>query len=551
MIRRVLVADRGDAARRVCATCRVVGIETVAVYSDADASGPHVVEADWAVHLPGNAPTATYQRGDLLIAAARRAGADAVHPGWGPLAADADFAAAVADSGLTWIGPPAKTLALLGDRWAVAAQLAEAGVAVLPPERVAVEQRDSARRLDVQVIVDSHGNTVVFGEREVSVQRRQRPLLAETPSPVVPPELREELTRTALAAVTALGYTGVATVELLLAADGNSYVTHLDPLLPAEHAATECASGLDLVRLQLLVAEGAPLPFTGAPPLRGHTIAVALRAEDPAYAWQPTAGPLHRFQLGPVKGEFRPLPAPGLRLDAATAGGGEISGRYDSTMATLTAWAPTRYEAARLLAGALARAHLHGLVTNRDLLVRVLRHPAFLAGAVDTGFLDTHPEVFAPLLSSVDGVRLSCLAAALAAASARRAAAPVLGGLASGWRNVPSGAQTAVYMGPMGTVEIGYRLDRAGELESWWVRAVDPEELDLAGLGQPSSLPDDHPPVALLSVTAEQVVLDVTGVRLTFSVHRVDEMSYVDSTEGSVVLAELPRHPVPAAIDDD
>jgi propionyl-CoA carboxylase alpha chain len=603
MIRRVLVANRGEVARRIFATCRLIGIETVAVYSDADAGSPHAAEADWAVHLPGNAPTATYLRGDLLIAAARKSGADALHPGWGFLAADPEFAAAVTDAGLTWVGPPAKTLALLADKGAVQARLAEAGLAVLPrhddpyqveqfpvlvkpvragdgrgvrlardadelAEAVASARREAAaaygdgsvyceqylspsRHLDVQVMVDTHGNTITFGERECSIQRHHQQLLAETPSPVVAPELREELATTAITAVTALGYIGAATVELLLAPDGGCHVLEVSPRLPAEHAVTECAVGLDLVRLQLLIAEGGPLPFTGAPPIRGHTIGVALRAEDPAYAWRATTGTLHRFTVEPVAGEFRPLPAPGLRLDGGVGDGCVVGGHYDSALATLVAWAPSRYEAARLLAIALARSRLHGVVTNRDLLVRVLRSPTFLAGAANTAFLDDHHEVFAPLLSSVDGVRLSCLAAALATAAARRATAPILATLPSGWRNVPSGAQTAVYNGPMGTVEIGYRLDRAEELESWWVRVVDPDEIDLAGLGQPSSLPDDHPPVAIVSADADQVALDVAGVRHTFSVHRVGQLSYVDSTEGSVVLTEVPRYPVPVPLDDD
>ncbi|HEY8474293.1 MAG TPA: biotin carboxylase N-terminal domain-containing protein [Natronosporangium sp.] len=603
MIRRLLVANRGEAARRIFATCRLIGIETVAVYSDADAGSPHAREADWAVHLPGNAPTATYLRGDLLIAAARKAGADALHPGWGFLAADPGFAAAVADAGLTWVGPPAKTLALLADKKAVQTQLTGAGLAVVPryddpyqvtefpvlvkpvragdgrgvrlarsaeelAEAVASARREAAtaygdggvyceqyispaRHLEIQVIVDSHGNTITFGERECSIQRHHQQLLAETPSPVVAPELREELTTTAINAVTTLGYVGAATVELLLAPDGKCHVLDVSPTLPAGHAVTECAVGLDLVRLQLLIAEGGPLPFTGAPAIRGHTIGVQLRAEDPAYAWRPSTGTLHRFAVDPVTSEFRPPPTPGLRLDSGVGDGVVVGGHYDSSMATLVAWAPTRYEAARLLAIALARARIHGVVTNRDLLVRVLRSPTFLAGAANTGFLDEHHEVFAPLLSSVDGMRLSCLAAALAAAADRRTNAPILASLPSGWRNVPSGAQTAVYNGPMGTVEIGYRLDRAGELESWWVRAVDPDELDLAGLGQPSSLPDDHPPVAIVAADAEQVALDVAGVRLTFSVHRVDQLSYVDSTEGSVVLTEVPRYPVPVPVDEE
>jgi propionyl-CoA carboxylase alpha chain len=197
-----------------------------------------------------------------------------------------------------------------------------------------------------------------------------------------------------------------------------------------------------------------------------------------------------------------------------------------------------------MLASALTRTQLHGVATNRDLLVRVLRHHSFRTGDLDTGFLDRRPEVFAPLLSAVDAVRISCLAAALAGAAGRRATAAVLGSLPSGWRNVPSGSQTAVYGGPAGPVEVGYRMNRHGELAGWWVRAVDPEELDLAGLGHPP-VTDDHPPVALVSATPGRVILDVNGIRLSLDVDRVGKVSYVDSAEGSVALTELPRFPEP------
>lgn len=198
-----------------------------------------------------------------------------------------------------------------------------------------------------------------------------------------------------------------------------------------------------------------------------------------------------------------------------------------------------------MLASALTRTQLHGVATNRDLLVRVLRHHSFRTGDLDTGFLDRRPEVFAPLLSAVDAVRISCLAAALAGAAGRRATATVLGSLPSGWRNVPSGSQTAVYDGPAGPVEVGYRMNRHSELAGWWVRAVDPEELDLAGLGQAPVL-DDHPETVVVAAGDERVVLDVNGIRLTFNVHRVGEVSYVDSPEGSVALRELSRFPLPA-----
>ena len=592
MIRRLLVANRGEIARRVFATCRLVGIETVAVYSDADADAPHVTEADYAVHLSGGTAESTYLRGDLIIAAARRAGVNAIHPGDGRLAEDPEFAAEVADAGMIWVGPPAKTLGTVQDKIETKAMVSEAGVPVLPtltdPEQVtefpvlikpaighggqgmrvvrdpvtlaeavaSTRQEtgdtvfcepfvENVRHIEVPIIADVHGAVVPFGERECSVQRRYQKIIEETPSPAVDPGLREELCRAAIIAVRAIGFVGLGAVEFLLDEVGDFWFLELTPTLQVEHAVTECVSGYDLVRLQLLVAEGGSLPMPGPPPIRGHAIEVRICAEDPAYAWLPASGTLHRFAVPDVAGSFRPLPQPGLRLDAGAMDGTVVGVHHDATLAKLIAWAPTRQEAARMLASALTRTQLHGVVSNRDLLVRVLRHQAFRAGDMDTGFLDRHPEVFAPLLSSVDAVRISCLAAALAGAAARRATAPVLQSLPSGWRNVPSGSQTAVYDGPAGPVEVGYRMNRHGELAGWWVRAVDPEELDLAGLGQAPTL-DDHPPTVVVHADGGRVDLDVNGIRLSLKVHRVGDVSYVDSPEGSVTLRELSRFPLPA-----
>jgi propionyl-CoA carboxylase alpha chain len=403
---------------------------------------------------------------------------------------------------------------------------------------------DRARHVEVQVFADTHGNVIPLGERECSIQRRHQKIIEEAPSPAVTPAMREELCAAAVSAARAVGYVGAGTVEFLLAPDGDFFFLEMNTRLQVEHAVTECVSGYDLVRLQLLVAQGQPLPIAAAPPVRGHAIEVRLCAEDPAYAWLPATGTLHRLRVPDVAAEFRPLAQPGLRLDSGVRDGSVVGVHYDSMLAKLIAWAPTRNEAARLLASALTRSRIHGVVTNRDLLVRVLRHPAFQSGDVDTGFLDRHQEVFAPLLSSVDAVRVSCLAAALAGSAARRESATVLRSLPSGWRNVPSGAQTVVYGGPAGPVEVGYRLDRRGELANWWARTVDPEDLDLAGLGQPP-VTDDHPPVALVSAAPDRVVLDVNGVRLTLDVDRVEDVSYVDSAEGSIALTELPRFPEP------
>ncbi|MFK3981733.1 acetyl/propionyl/methylcrotonyl-CoA carboxylase subunit alpha [Micromonospora sp. NPDC050397] len=632
MIRRLLVANRGEIARRIFATCRSVGVETVAVYSDADAHAPYVAEADFAVRLPGQTPAETYLRADLLVAAAGRAGADAIHPGYGFLAENADFATAVSDAGLTWIGPPAKVIAVMGSKIEAKALLADAGVPMLPtetdPDRVTefpvlvkasaggggrgmrvvrdaatlaeavasarheaaaafgdgtvfIERYvEQARHIEVQVFADSHGNVMPLGERECSIQRRHQKIIEETPSTAVGDELRARLSTAAMAAARAVGYLGAGTVEFLLAPTGEFYFLEMNTRLQVEHPVTEAVTGLDLVRWQLLVAEGGALPLaTGATvgaveahgPVEafgagtslagayssslllstGHSIEVRLCAEDPANVWMPATGTLHRFAIPGVTTEFTPVPTAtgraALRLDSGVRDGSVVGVHYDSMLAKLVAWAPTRAEAARLLASALSRAELHGVRTNRDLLVRVLRHPEFRGGAIDTGFLDRHPELFAPLLSSVEAVRVSCLAAALAGAAARRRSAPVLASLPSGWRNVPAGAQTSVYQGPSGPVEVGYRLDRTGALDTWWVRPVDPDELDLAGLHPTvAPLPDDSPLPVILSAEPDRVVLDVAGVRVAFAVHRVGAVSFVDGPDGSVTLTELPRFPEPA-----
>jgi len=587
MIRRLLVANRGEIARRVFATCRAAGIETVAVYSDPDAAGPHVREADVAVRLPGDSAAQTYLRPDLLIEAAHRAGADAVHPGYGFLAENAEFAAAVIDAGLVWVGPPPKAIAVMGSKLDAKALLTEAGVPVLPswtdpadvtdfpvlvkasaggggrgmrvvraaeelPEAMASAGREAlaafgdgtvfceqfverGRHIEVQVFADTHGTVVALGERECSIQRRHQKIIEEAPSPGVDDDLRASLAQAAIAAATAVGYVGAGTVEFLLAPDGRFAFLEMNTRLQVEHAVTECVLGLDLVRLQLLVAEGEPLPFTAAPIPRGHAVEVRLYAEDPGYAWRPSTGTLHQFAIEGTAA-FGPRPDPsGVRVDSGVEPGSVVTVHYDPMLAKVIAWAPTRLEAVRLLAGALSRARLHGVVTNRDLLVRVLRTDEFGDGTVDTAFLDRHAEVFAPLLSSVDGLRLACLAAGLAAAAARRTRAPGPG-IPFGWRNVVSAPQQITFETPSGPMDLRYRFGRDGGLAGWLAQAPGAE---------PPTGPDAE--VTLVSLTPDEVVISTAGLRHTFEVHRVADMSYVDSPLGSATLHEVPRLPVPTA----
>ncbi|MGW9198159.1 acetyl/propionyl/methylcrotonyl-CoA carboxylase subunit alpha [Micromonospora chersina] len=591
MIRKLLVANRGEIARRIFATCRALGVTTVAVHSDADADAPFVAEADLAVRLPGNTPAETYLRIDLVLDAARRAGADAVHPGYGFLAENADFAAAVTDAGLTWVGPPAKAIAAMGDKMAAKALLADAGVPMLPTwteadqvtgfpvlvkaaaggggrgmrvvrdaaglaEAVAGARREAAaafgdgtvfieryvergRHVEVQIFGDTHGTVVALGVRDCSVQRRHQKIVEEAPG-VLPPEVRERLHEAAVAAGRAVDYVGAGTVEFLLAPDGEVHFLEMNTRLQVEHPVTEAVTGWDLVRLQLLVAEGEPLPLTATPPADGHAIEVRLCAEDPAQGFRPATGTLHRFAIPGVAGEF--TPTKGLRLDSGVVDGSAVSVHYDSMLAKLVAWAPTRAEAARALAGALARAELHGVATNRDLLVRVLRSREFGAAEADTSFLERHEEVFAPLLAA-DQLPLAALAAALAGAAGRRTAAPVLAGLPSGWRNVPAFPQVSRFAGADGEIEVRYRLDRTGSLADW---SVSPESLSPAE-DRSAAGGDATPDVTVVEAAPDRVVLDVDGTRRAFRVHRVGSEVFVDGPDGAASLTELPRFPLPTA----
>jgi len=574
VITNLLVANRGEIARRVFRTCRTLGVSTLAVHSDADAGALHVREADAAVLLPGTAPADTYLRADLLVAAAREAGADAVHPGYGFLSENAAFARAVVDAGLTWVGPPAEAIDAMGSKIEAKRLMAGAGVPVLAElDPAAITEADlpvlvkasaggggrgmrvvrtleelqsqvdgaraeaesafgdgtvfcepylaTGRHIEVQVLCDSHGTVWAVGERECSIQRRHQKVVEETPSPLVErvAGMRDELFAAARNAAKAIGYVGAGTVEFLADDDGRFYFLEMNTRLQVEHPVTECVTGLDLVALQLAVAEGRTLP-AGPPEPRGHAIEVRLYAEDPAAGWRPASGPLHRFDVPGVVAEFTPIDN-GIRLDSGVRGGDVVSPHYDSMLAKVISVAPTRDVAARALAAALTRSRIHGVTTNRDLLVRVLTHPAFLAGETDTAFFDRHglSSLAAPLADE-QAVRLSALAAALARAAANRANAPVLGRVPSGWRNVVAAPQTRRFRLGDDEHEVRYRLTRDG-------------------LDGPEG-------VRLIESTPGEVVLDVGGLRRRFAVAAYPGLSCVDSPLGSVALVPVERFADPA-----
>ncbi|GAA2798120.1 acetyl/propionyl/methylcrotonyl-CoA carboxylase subunit alpha [Mycolicibacterium pallens] len=576
MITRVLVANRGEIARRVFATCRRLGIATVAVYTDPDAQSPHVAEADARVRLDGNSG---YLDAAQVIAAAQAAGADAIHPGYGFLSENADFAKAVIDADLTWIGPPVAAVASMGSKIEAKKMMAAAGVPVLDeldpatvtaaqlpvlvkasaggggrgmrvvsdlaelPGQVEAAQREAqsafgdptvfcerylptGHHVEVQVLADEHGTVWAVGERECSIQRRHQKIIEEAPSPLVEriTGMREKLFDAARLAAGAIGYAGAGTVEFLADDDGEFYFLEMNTRLQVEHPVTELTTGLDLVELQLAVADGERLG-TEPPAARGHSIEARIYAEDPAKNWQPQAGRIHDFEVPGVATTFGLITDTGIRLDSGIDGQATVSIHYDPMLAKVISYAPTRRRAAQVLASALAGARLHGIRTNRDLLVNVLRHQGFLDGATDTAFFDTHGlDALARPLADDRVTRLAAVAAALADAAHNRVTATALGEIPSGWRNVVSGNQLKSFSDSGQEHRVAYRFTRDGVV-----------------------LPDD-PGVTLVSAQPDQVVLaDEAGVASTFAVSRYGAEVFVDSPLGSVALTVVPRFPEPGS----
>jgi propionyl-CoA carboxylase alpha chain len=580
-IGKLLVANRGEIVTRIIRTAHALGLATVAVYSDPDADASYVTLADEAVRLPGAAPADTYLRGDLIIAAAMATGAGAVHPGYGFLSENAAFARACADAGLIFVGPSPGTIEAMGDKVAAKATMAAAGVPVLPSvtdgaaaaevgfpllvkaafggggrgmrlvtdpaelaEAVSAGRREAAaafgdgtvfleryipdpRHVEVQILGDAHGHVVHLFERECSIQRRYQKIVEESPSPAVDGELRAALTKAAVTAGQAVGYTGAGTVEFVLDRDGSFYFLEMNTRLQVEHPVTEEVTGLDLVELQLRIAEGEPLPPAAREArLSGHAIEARLYAEDVAAGFLPVTGPLHRFAIPS---------GPGLRIEGGYRDGSGISPHYDAMLAKVIAHGRTRDDAARRLARALQTAEIHGLTTNRDLLVAILREPDFLAGATDTGYLTRHePAALARTGSAGAPARARhALAAALARQAVNRAGAPVLGTLPSGWRNVFFAPQRVSFTaaGQQGTqqYDVAYRILGAAVQAS----------VNDAPVGQ----------AVIHEASPDRIDLEIDGTRRVYRVHRVGpKNTYVDASDGSSALTEVPRFGDPDAL---
>ncbi|MET9698823.1 biotin carboxylase N-terminal domain-containing protein [Streptomyces sp. NPDC006529] len=557
----LLVANRGEIAVRIFRTARALGLDTVAVYADPDAGALHVREADAAVRLPGAAPAETYLRGDLLVQAALAAGADAVHPGYGFLSENAGFARAVRAAGLLWIGPLPEAIEAMASKTRAKELMRAAGVPLLDPvdpatataadlplllkaaaggggrgmrvvreldslkeelEAAAAEARSAfgdgevfaepyverGRHVEVQILADAHGTVWALGTRDCSLQRRHQKVIEEAPAPALPERLRTTLHEAAVAAARAVSYQGAGTVEFLVTADGRPYFLEMNTRLQVEHPVTEAVFGLDLVALQLRIAEGAALPLDPPPPT-GHAVEARLYAEDPARDWRPQAGVLHTLSV----------PGDGIRIDTGFSDGDTVGVHYDPMLAKVIAHAPTRAEAVRALARALARARIHGLTTNRDLLVRSLRHPEFTAARLDTGFYARH---LADLTDAAPDAGLAAVAAALAEAAPAPGA--TLATRIGAWRNVPSQPQLRRYTADGTEYEVRYRPARSG-----------PPQLV------------DHPGVRVVSTAPEAVTLDVDGVHRMFHVKQAPNKPevYVDSPLGAHTLTRRPRFAEP------
>jgi propionyl-CoA carboxylase alpha chain len=575
----LLVANRGEIARRIMRTAREMGLRTVAVYADGDAGAPFVQDADEAVALGGRTAAETYLDVAKILDAARRSGAEAVHPGYGFLSENADFARAVVEAGLVWVGPSADAIASMGDKLAAKRAMDEAGVPTLPSHEVVAGQDpstpaeaigypllvkasaggggkgmrvvesvgelsdaiDAARReaagafgddtvfleswlaqtrhVEVQILGDSLGNVIHCFERECSIQRRHQKIIEEAPSPALDEGLRAAMGTAAVKAAAAIGYTSAGTVEFLLSGR-QFWFLEMNTRLQVEHPVTEAITGLDLVREQIRVAQGESLDVTQSDlQINGHAIEARLYAEDPDNDFLPATGTVLAWE---------PPSSPAARFDSGIETGSEVSIEFDPILAKVIAHAPTREQAAARLARVLERTRVQGVTTNRDFLVATLRHPAFLAGDTTTDFIERVAPARVRVPSDSE-LRSAAIAAALAAQSDRRAAATVLASVSSGWRNSQMPPEKVHYGTGVGgepddtEIVVRYQSRRDG---SFWVDAGAGDQRVLV-----SARGDDS------------VTLEIDGRRSRFALVADNDRWHVQGPEGDVRLTQLPRFP--------
>jgi acetyl-CoA carboxylase biotin carboxylase subunit len=573
---KILIANRGEIALRVMRTCRAMGISTVAVYSDPDARSPHVRLADEAVHI-GPAPSKdSYLNSEKIIDAARRTGADAIHPGYGFLSENAEFAEACDAAGITFIGPAPDAIRKMGLKSTALTLMAAAGVPVVPGYhgegeplatfnkhveaiglpilikasaggggkgmrvvrhvselREAIESAgreaekafgdgtlllekyiDGARHVEVQILGDNHGNLIHLFERECSVQRRHQKIIEESPSPALTPELRQRICEAAVTAARAIGYTNAGTVEFILAPSGEFYFIEVNTRLQVEHPVTEMTTGLDLVKLQIEIAQGKPLSLAQEDVRQhGHAIEARIYAEDPKNGFLPATGTLHLWESQSIGG---------VRIDAGVETGTEIGIHYDPMLAKVIAYASDRETARRKLAYGLSNLFALGVQTNREFLIAALQQPNFASGHYHTGFVDEHLD---ELITQDNGVEDSIAASivALYFNTRRQAEALILPQVPASYRNNP-------FRDPSMKLQIGARI-----LDVSWLQ-VGEETFAV-------SCRDWQANVQLVSFERGSIRVSIDGIQRIFRIAEAGDQFFVQSNSSSRVVMRPARYP--------
>jgi len=571
----ILVANRGEIARRIMRTARDMGIRTIAVYADGDADAPFVHEADSAYALSGRTSAETYLDIAKILEICRTSGADAVHPGYGFLSENADFASAVQEAGIAWIGPKPEVISSMGDKLSAKELMQDAGVPTLPAIEIddgldinsaaatigypvlvkasaggggrgmrvvaneseltdAIESAkreagsafgddtvflekwlDRSRHIEIQIIGDRHGNLVHCFERECSIQRRHQKIIEEAPSPAVSEELRAKIGGAAVTAAKSLGYSSAGTVEFLLQ-DDNFYFLEVNARLQVEHPVTEEIIGHDLVREQIRVAEGETLSFSQDDlGISGHAIEARLCAEDPNNDFLPSPGPVDVWE---------PSPIGNARYDSGVESGSVIAVEFDAMIAKVISHAPTRREAAAKLARALETTSIQGLTTNRDFLISTLRSEAYLAGDTTTDFIERVEPARTREISPEEYAE-SVIAAAMASQALNRRDAKVLKSMRSGWRNSMLPFEILEFSTESTTCRVEYRSQRDGRFR---VKIADQEFL-----------------VDVVESNDDSIRLDIDGKRISGKVRRSGDEWHIHSHRGDLSLTELPRYPLP------
>ena len=574
-ISRLLVANRGEIARRIFRTAKDMGIATVAVYADGDANAPFVHEADTAIALNGTTSLETYLDKDKVLAACEMSGADAIHPGYGFLSENAEFANAVMEAGITWVGPPVGAISQMGDKLAAKSLMTEAGVPTLDAYELksdsdiavaaesigypvlakasaggggrgmrVVEEPDdleaavegakreagsafgddtvflerwltASRHVEIQILGDLHGNLVHFFERECSIQRRHQKIIEEAPSPAVDEALRAAMGEAAVAAAKKLGYASAGTVEFLVAGE-EFWFLEVNTRLQVEHPITEEITGFDLVREQLRIAEGEPLGYEqGDLSINGHAIEARVYAENPARNFLPSPGTVTVWE-----------PSDNARFDSGVESGSEVSVEFHPMIAKVISHAPTRRQAAAKLARALETTRIHGVTNNRDFLVATLRTAEFLQGDTTTDFIERVQPSVAREHTQQEVVD-AALAASVFSQALRRKNAPVLMHISTGWRNSHMPPERVNYSHNGDEIPVEYRATS----ESTFAMNVAETNFE----------------VCLFETNDDSVDMSIDSRRMSFAISRVDDDWLVHGPAGDLELTELPRFLPPGA----